>query len=760
MPIQQVGEEVSIVGSYKHMLYEADNFYIISVDAPYDSSRFPMESNGERVEFVAKGRFSAPDYVGQTLELVGEWRFDQKYKAYTLSVQYTIPSLPKTSEGTISFLKSVRGIGNKIAARICDEFKGNLHNVTLDEDLLTASIKGVTRAKAAALCGAIRRINSVAELTKLLRDMVPGDTIRRISVKYGSKALDMATGSPYKMVDDRAIPFKEADAVALALGWGKDDETRLRAGIISSMRGIKARTSSIIVDKQKLLAMAIQVLGVTEDVITQTLEQLYKERLLVSAASYCYLVGDYLTEKALSKKIVDFSTALVPPSEVTRYLNKFEEWKTEHPQMVLADKQSEGVKAVAEHQLSIITGGPGTGKTATLKAIMETYRKAYPKSNITLMAPTGLASKRMSEACDLSASTIHKTLGLIPADTDAGFDDSDGLSIDGGLVIIDEFSMVDIYLSRFLFDAIMFAPDTRIVIVGDVDQLPSVSAGAVLDAMIASGEVKVTRLDRNFRQEAGSAIIEAARAINDGDKNLQLNVGNFQFREISNKDIAVETAQILEEVKRAFVWSMKHFGIEQTYVLAPQRKAVIKDKQTTPETLLSTQSLNPILRDIANPPAADKAFYKSGSRVLRIGDRVMNRKNTLEVLNGEIGYIKKIETIDVPVITVDYDGIEVEYTPDRLKQLDLAYAVTVHKSQGCEYDSVIYPTSLVQGMMLQRNLLYTAVTRAKRNVLILGSKESIDKAIQTKGSKSKRDLLAARIIRTVQNRKDAKKTPA
>lgn len=244
------------------MLYEADNFYIISVDAPYDPFRFPVESSEKRVEFVAKGRFSAPDYVGQTLEFVGEWRFDQKYKAYTLSVQYTIPSLPKTSEGTISFLKSVRGIGNKIAARICDEFKGNLQNVTLDEDWLTASIKGVTRAKAAALCGAIRRINSVAELTKLLRDMVPGDTIRRISVKYGSKALDMATGSPYKMVDDRAIPFKEADAVALALGWGKDDETRLRAGIISSMRGIKARTSSIIVDKQKLLAMAIQVLGV------------------------------------------------------------------------------------------------------------------------------------------------------------------------------------------------------------------------------------------------------------------------------------------------------------------------------------------------------------------------------------------------------------------------------------------------------------------------------------------------------------------
>lgn len=759
MPIQ-VGEEVSIVGSYKHMLYEADNFYIISVDAPYDPFRFPVESSEKRVEFVAKGRFSTPDYVGQTLEFVGEWRFDQKYKAYTLSVQYTIPSLPKTSEGTISFLKSVRGIGNKIAARICDEFKGNLQNVTLDEDWLTASIKGVTRAKAAALCGAIRRINSVAELTKLLRDMVPGDTIRRISVKYGSKALDMATGSPYKMVDDRAIPFKEADAVALALGWGKDDETRLRAGIISSMRGIKARTSSIIVDKQKLLAMAIQVLGVTEDVITQTLEQLYKERLLVSAASYCYLVEDYLAEKELSKKIVDFSIAEVPPSEVTRYLNKFEEWKAEHPQMVLADKQSEGVKAVAAHQLSIITGGPGTGKTATLKAIMETYRKAYPKSNITLMAPTGLASKRMSEACALSASTIHKTLGLIPADTDAGFDDSDGLSIDGGLVIIDEFSMVDIYLSRFLLDAIMFAPDTRIVIVGDVDQLPSVSAGAVLDAMIASGEVKVTRLDRNFRQEAGSAIIDAAHAINAGDKNLQLNVGNFQFREISNKDITVETAQILEEVKRAFVWSMKHFGLEQTYVLAPQRKAVIKDKQTTPETLLSTQSLNPILRDIANPPAADKAFYKSGSRVFRVGDRVMNRKNTLEVLNGEIGYIKKIETIDVPVITVDYDGIEVEYTPDRLKQLDLAYAVTVHKSQGCEYDSVIYPTSLVQGMMLQRNLLYTAVTRAKRNVLILGSKESIDKAIQTKGSKSKRDLLAARIIRTVQNRKDAQKAPA
>lgn len=745
----QIGEEVAIVGTYRRAIYEADNFYILAVEAPYDPDKFPSECQG-RDEFVAKGRFSAPDYKGQMLEFVGEWGYDQKYKSYALAVQYTIPSLPDTREGTIKFLKSVRGIGQKLADRISTAFHDNLKTATLDEDWMTATIKGMSQSKAVALCGAIRRVNAIAELTKLLRDAVPGETIRRISSKYGSKAIDMVTGSAYKMAEDYAISFKEADAVALALGWAQDSEDRLRTGIICTMRSLKSQKASIIVEKSKLQAAAIRTLGVDSSILAEVMEKLYKEKILVSAAEYCYLYNDYLTERQLSEKVVSYCRAKISPSESAHYLKKFEEWKREHADIALAEKQEEAVKAVSSNSLSVITGGPGTGKTATLKSVLETYRKAFPKSNITLMAPTGFASKRMAAACSAPAATIHKTLGLIPAEGEAEFDDSDGLSIDGGLVIIDEFSMVGIHLAKFLFEAVVFKPDTRIVIVGDVDQLPPVSPGMVLADLISCGCVKVTRLDRNFRQEAGSEIIDGAHAINAGNTNLDLGVGNFQYKEISNEDIAIETASILEEVKKAFVWSIKHFGLAQTFILAPQRKNEVRDGKTLPKTLLSTQSLNPILRDIANPPSSDKAFYKIGNRIFRTGDKVMNKKNTEAVQNGEIGVIKRIETDDVPVIVVDFDGCEMEYTPDMLKQLDLAYAISVHKSQGSEYDSVIYPTSMAQGRMLQRNLLYTAVTRAKKNIVLIGSRESIYTAIRTRGDGVKRDLLSARIARAFQ----------
>lgn len=358
----------------------------------------------------------------------------------------------------------------------------------------------------------------------------------------------------------------------------------------------------------------------------------------------------------------------------------------------------------------------------------------------------------MASACGAPALTIHKTLGLIPADNDAGFDDSDGLSIDGGLVIVDEVSMVGIHLAKFLFDAVILKPDTRIVLVGDVDQLPPVSPGAVLDDLISCNRVTVTRLNRNFRQEAGSAIVDAAYAINEGNPNLVFG-GNFRMRVVENDNTEIETMGILDNVKRAFKWSMDEFGVDQTYVLSPKRKMKPKkDGKDCIDTVLSTMYLNPILRDIANPAAPGKEFLKSGQRLFREGDRVVNLKNSAEVLNGEIGHIKKIMKEDIPVVVVDFDdGVEVEYTPDRLKELDWAYAITVHKSQGCEYDSIIYPTSMTHGAMLQRNLLYTAVTRAKKSAVIIGDKESLKKSIATVKSKVKKDLLSARIQKYVDN---------
>lgn len=751
----QIGDTTTLCVFYSHTVFEDENFRILSVFANYEENLFPFPSNDKKVEFIVKGLLPAPDYQYQELELTGEWRYDQVYKKHTLSVEYVIPTLPTTEKGVFRFCKSLPGIGEKVAKRISSTFK---HGFILpsgkepDVDWFVASIKGMTPSKASNLHAAIRRVNASAELTKILKGCVSGQVVRNIAAKYGTYAVDTVTKTPYKLFLDRVVSFKNADTIAMAVGRIPTDKDRLWAGIIDQVRQRKDRLNSIIVEKEIVLQNSIQELNVPEDLIKDELDKMMADKVLISAAKYCYLRDDFETERTLATKIAQYihEAKNIAPSDAANYLKNFEEWKKENS-ICLAERQEMAVKAVANNLISVLTGGPGTGKTTVLKAIMETYRKSFPNRPITLMAPAGLAAKRMASACGMTALTIHKTLGLVPADNDAGFDDSDGMSIDGGLVIIDEVSMVGIHLAKFMFDSVIFKPDVRIVLVGDIDQLPPVSPGAVLDDLISCGRVTVTRLNRNFRQEAGSAIVDAAYAINEGNTNLTFG-GNFRMRVVENSDVETETMEILDNVKRAFKWSMDEFGVDQTYVLSPKRRMKPKkDGKDCVDTILSTMYLNLILRDIANPAAPDKEFLKSGQRTFREGDRVVNLKNSAEVLNGEIGYIKKISKSDVAIVTVDFDGVEVEYTPDRLKELDWAYAISVHKSQGCEYDSVIYPTSMTHGAMLQRNLLYTAITRAKKSAVIIGDRESLKKSITTVKSKVKKDLLSARIQKYTDN---------
>lgn len=751
MALLQAGDMVTLTVVYAKTVFEDENFRILNTVAAYDENKFPYPSNDKRVEVMVKGLFPQPDYPQQTLEVTGEWRYDQRHKQYTIAVEYAIPLLPTTETGVYRFTKAIPGLGEVTAKRIAQKFK---HGFVLpngscpDADWLMAAVKGLRESKANALYQQLRRINTTGELTRLLKNCVSGQTIRNIANRYGTTALDIVNTNPYRLFVDRVVQFSSADEIAMATGIAVDDSRRIRAGILSQIRARKERRAAIIAEKDFVIGNSIQLLHLPEEIIVNEFNAMMQERVLVSAGKYCYTKDDFDTERNLALKVTEYVRAAknIPTSDAKLFADKFEEWKNENPNIQLAERQQIAVQVVANNYLSVLTGGPGTGKTTVLKAIIETYRRANPDKNITLMAPTGLAAKRMAEACGMPARTIHKTLNLIPTPCEAGFDDSDGLSIDGGLVIVDEFSMVGIHLANFLFKAILLKPDTRLVLVGDVDQLPPVSPGAVLDGLISCGQITVTRLNRNFRQEAGSAIVDAACAINDGNTNLKFG-GNFRMRVIENaENIDEETQNILETVKKAFKWSCDTFGEAQTYVLTPKRKAKPKkDGQDCIETLLSANHLNPLLRDIVNPPAADKNYFKTGARTFREGDRVINLKNTVEVLNGEIGYIDKIDKTDVVMVTVNYDGVLVEYSPDRLKELDLAYAVTVHKVQGCEYASVIYPTSSTHGSMMQRNLLYTAVTRAKKSVVIIGSKSSLEKTIQTVKSKVKQDLLSARI---------------
>lgn len=741
-----LGKTTTIVAVHSKTIYESDDFFILSMESADRKNIFPDGFKKDEDSIVAKGRFAAPDYKGQRFELIGSWGYDSKYKKFTFSVDYAIPIPPKTEKEAIGFFTSIRGIGQKTAEKIVLTIGYNLEGKNLDAKILAASVKGLKLTTANALVDKFKRINVSAELTKMLKSVVSSETIRAIAVAYAGDSIDIIKNAPYDMAIERTVSFGDADAIGRSQGWDKLARERIFTCIICSMRYIKLRTAAIIVEKESLIETVMSALKIPLESINNILQEMYGEDLVV-AGKYVYLRNDYIVEKRLATIIAYYKYMPISDTDEIRYLEAYAQWQKEEKTMVLAERQIQAVKAVAKNWVSIVTGGPGTGKTTVLKAIIETYKKAFPKSPITLMAPTGLAAKRMTEACGMQAQTIHKALGLIPADNDSGFNDADGLTINGGLVIIDEFSMVGIHLASFLFGALLDQPDLRVVIVGDTDQLPPVSPGAVLGDFIECGCVTTTRLNRNFRQEAGSAIIDAAYAINAGNSYLNF-VGNFQLKEVSNENLAIETQTILEDVKIAFLDSVKNYGLSQTFVLAPRRKTSFRNGEITTDTILATGNLNPILRDIVNPPRSGVRSYKHGPKLFREGDRVINIKNIPEVMNGEIGYIEKIDDSEnIPIITVDFDGKKVEYTPENLKQLELAYAITVHKAQGAEYKSIIFPSNMTQACMLERNLLYTAVTRAKNNVLIIGSKKSIAFAVSTVKNKVKRDLLKARIIK-------------
>lgn len=750
MPLLQAGDAVTLKVACEKTVFEDDNFRILSTVAVYDESKFPYPSKDKYVAVIVKGLIPAPDYAQQGFEVAGEWRYDAKHKQYALAAEYAIPLLPHSEKAVYRFSKAIPGIGEKTAKSVAAKFRTGFLLSTgeyPDPDYFMTVVKGLRESKASALALAIRKAGAIGELTRALKSCVSGQTVRNIATRYGTSALDVVKSSPYRLFLDRVVQFSSADEIAAVFGVKPEDPARICAGITYVVRGCKERKASIIAEKETVLAGAVQLLNLPEELVRQTFDAMIQKRILVSAGKYCYTWSDFETERGLASKITECvkNAKNIPTSDAKSFLAKFEDWKKNNPNIQLAERQEQAVRAVANNYLTVLTGGPGTGKTTVLKAIMDTYRQAFPQKPITLMAPTGLASKRMAEACKYPARTIHKALNLIPTPSESGFDDSDALSIDGGLVIVDEFSMVGIHLANYLMKAILMKPDTRIVFVGDIDQLPPVSPGAVLDGLISCGKVVVTRLNRNFRQEAGSAIVDAAYAINAGDTNLKFG-GNFRMRVIENDDIEVETQKIVETVQKAFRWSCDTYGEAQTFVLTPKRKMKpSKDGHDCVDTMLSANYLNPLLRDIVNPASAEKNFCKVGSRTFREGDRVINLKNTAEVLNGEIGYIEKITKEDVTMVTVNYDGVQVEYPPDRLRELDLAYAVTVHKSQGCEYASVIYPTSMTHGPLMQRNLLYTAVTRAKKSVVIIGSRQSLIKTIKVVKSKTRQDLLSARI---------------
>lgn len=445
--------------------------------------------------------------------------------------------------------------------------------------------------------------------------------------------------------------------------------------------------------------------GISIEVYSTVEEALLNLRLKVREEYESGLIAIWLNYEGNLDKILD--------NEETR-LN-----------ICMAEEQRSAVKTALTKGITVITGGPGTGKTLIQHAILDIYMQQNPDKKVCCCAPTGRAARRMEQSTGYPASTIHKALGLY-ANDDGTYGEPQ--SLDADLVLVDEVSMLDIFIADYLFEALK--DDAQIILIGDADQLPSVGPGAVLSEIIASECVPVVRLDKVFRQNAGSRIATNAKLIRHG--NLGLEYGS-DFKFIDSGDIA-ESAKILAET---YMREIAKYGVDNVALLAPYRQ----------KTETGVNALNEIIRDLVNPPSVSKNEAKSGKKLFRLGDKVMQIKNFEDISNGDIGYVKDVCTVcNSTSVQVDFGEGKVKwYESDDLNMLDLGYASTIHKSQGSEYSSVIINLQCAHSIMLIRPLIYTAITRGKEQVIIVGERRALCIAINKKDAEKRGTCLAVRI---------------
>ena len=489
--------------------------------------------------------------------------------------------------------------------------------------------------------------------------------------------------------------------------------------------------------------------NLSQEILLRGLSSLYKTGVLQKQGKWVYNKEDLETEKNVARNLVERIELSQGKNDNERdkLSAALERWKKKSP-IQLSERQEQAVMGLTNY-ISVVTGGPGTGKSTALKACLECFKDAFQCDRILCIAPTGRAAKRMAECTGYPAQTIHQAFALIPADNRDGFVAMDEANVDVDLVAIDETSMVGIHI----FEYVLFKlkPTTRIVLLGDVYQLPSVSPGNVLYDLIASQRIKVTILDRNYRQGSNSTIADNGEAINNGSTRLSFD-DTFRFDDCRNIDTETETETAIQVVADEYINKRNEYGVKNTIILSPTHYY-----RNNKSSLLCTDKLNELIQDRINPASSEIPYIKANGKVYRLNDRVVQTKNNREAMNGDLGTITRIwedDGITKVQITFD-DGNTAEYDRGEMRHVDLGYCITVHKAQGSEFACCIMPASMTQKAMLIRRLFYTGVTRAKKEFIFVGSKTALDMAIHTLDKKRK-SLLPARIQVMLKKRSERK----
>jgi exodeoxyribonuclease V alpha subunit len=679
-----------------------------------------------------------PLYVGENLSLTGQWVQHKEY-GEQFQLETWQSHLPLTVTGIERYLASglIKGVGPATAKKLVRKFKlETLKVITETPDQLTM-LPGITPQKAERIARGLKEHHEIQQIMVFLQGLGigPGFALK-IYRTYRQAAVKIVSENPYRLADEVfGIGFKIADQIAQKLGISPESPYRLRAGFRYLMNEY-CNNGHIFGYENELMQLAEKELQVDTAQLGDQIEELIAKkelfRVRVADRTVLYLGLFYYSEIGVAAKVQELLHMGLKLINVDaeRFLIKY----TAANQIQLAGRQQEAVRKAVESGLLVITGGPGTGKTTIIKAILELFKAAG--LSFMLAAPTGRAAKRLSETTAVPAKTVHRLLGYGSSKAETGnfqFNENEPLKTD--VLIVDEFSMVDLVLFYNLLKAL--TPGTRLILVGDVDQLPSVGPGAVLRDLIRSGVVPTVRLNEIFRQAKESWIVTNAHRINQGEFPQLQKTRDFFFLPEESPDRIV--ALLPELVKTRISGYLSCDPIEDIQVLAPMRR-----------TITGVDNLNVCLQNALNPNVADVPELIVGQTVYRIGDKVMQTRNDYQrlVFNGDIGRIRELDPEDRALVVgfQDSDGERlVEYQTEDLEQLTLSYAITVHKSQGNEYPVVVIPVTTQHFLMLQRNLLYTAVTRAKKMVVLVGTKRAIAIAIKNNRIDERNSLLSERL---------------
>lgn len=666
--------------------------------------------------------------VGSVLLVDGNWKIDSKYGRQFLAESWE-ETMPATVFGIEKYLGSglIKGVGPKFAKRIVQKFGTETIEVIESDEKRLLEVEGIGKKRIQMIHESWEKQKEIKNIMLFLQDHgVSTAFAGKIYRQYGNESIQIVKENPFRLADDIwGIGFRTADGIAQKLGFEKDDFARIRSGIMYTLSAL-ADEGHVYAEREQLIKKAVELLEADEMCIAGAIEKMRENKDLICEAwreeegDSIYLPPFYYAETGVASRLRRLTqtpaqdrlwTSLMQARQKTGNQDLSVDVKKiqERVHMEYDEVQTEAIRQSAVSKVMVLTGGPGTGKTTTTQGIITAFQSFGLK--ILLAAPTGRAAKRMTEATGLEAKTIHRLLECKPPE---GYQKNEENPLEGDVLIVDECSMIDIVLMNSLLKAIPLG--MRLILVGDIDQLPSVGAGNVLRDIMDSGTVPVIRLTRIFRQALSSRIITNAHRINQGQMPDISNGADTDFFFTSKEEPEEAAEEIVKLVKTK---------LPRYYAVAPSQIQVLTPMQ---RGVVGAGKLNLMLQEALNPQGDQ--LFRSGY-AYRVNDKVMQIRNNYEkeVFNGDIGLVVSVD-MQNRVLSVDFDGRIVSYESTELDEIVHAYATTIHKAQGSEYPIVVMPVLMSHFVMLQRNLIYTGITRAKKVLVIVGTKKALAYAVR------------------------------